>query len=162
MVDQGDFGIVLGVVGIVITVALGVPALRRRRVAPHWTEPHWTVGTMKVRTQRLPVLTARWGVRGSLPIQAVECAVQSPAGKWHVCAWPKGTVQPPQERLYTYVNLLDGKPFNSTIASPADIGKPVQDLTQRAIKGEYQLRITWHEPEKPTRKRQKTFTYLVT
>ena len=94
-------------------------------------------------------------------IQGVECAVRSPTGEWHVCTWPKGRVEPPKGDLYTYVNLLDGKPFNTTITSPADLGKPVKDLTEGAVKGKYQLRIRWFEPEKPTRRRQRIFSYVV-
>ena len=46
-------------------------------------------------------------------------------------------------------------------SSPADIGKPVKDFTDKAVKGKYQLRIVWFEPEKPTRRRQKIFSYVV-
>jgi len=161
-VDQGNWGIVLAIVGIGATMALGIPALRRRRVAPHWTEPQWIVGAMKIRTHRVPVLTVRWGVRGQNAIQGVECAVRSPRVDWRVCAWPKGRLEPPREDLYTYVNLLDGNPFNSIVTSPVDLGKPVEDFTGRAVKGKYQLRIRWFEPDKPARRRQRVFSYVIT
>jgi hypothetical protein len=160
--DQGDLGIVLAIVGIAATIGLEIPALRRRRIALHWTNPVWTLGAMKIRTHRVPVLTVRWGVRGRNAIQGVECAVRSPKSDWRVCALPKGRVEPPKEDLYTYVSLLDGSPFNSTISSPADLGKPVEDLTKSAVKGKYQLRIRWFEPERPARRRQKVFSYVVT
>lgn len=67
----------------------------------------------------------------------------------------------PKDDLYTYINLLDGRPFNSTITSPNDIGKPVTDLTSQAVKGKYALRIRWVEPERPRRRRQKVFSYTV-
>lgn len=76
-------------------------------------------------------------------------------------AWPKGQVQLPKDDLCTYVNLLDGQPFNSTIASTADIGRPVMDLTAKAVKGTYTLRIRWVEPERPRRVRQKLFSHHV-
>ena len=75
--------------------------------------------------------------------------------------WPKGQLQLPKDDLYTYVNLLNGQPFNSTIASPADIGKSVSDLTAQTVKGTYLLRIRWVEPERPRRARQKVFSYDV-
>lgn len=124
---QGDFGILLAAVGIVLTVVLGLAALRRRRAAPHWTPPGWTVGAMKVGTQRLPVATIRWTVRGEGEAQGVECAVRSPSGSWQRCASPSGRLQLPKSDLCAYVNLVDGQPFNTTIASPAGIRAPVTD-----------------------------------
>lgn len=116
---------------------------------------------MKIRTQRLPVLTVKWGVRGSNAIQGLECAIRAPEGDWQVCAWPRGRLVPPKDDLYTYINLVNGSPFNSTITSPADIGKPVEDFTEKAVKGRYQLRIVWFEPERPRRRRKKLFSYTV-
>lgn len=159
---QGDLGIVLGIVGIVITVVLGLAALpRRRRSAPHWTRPDWKTAPMKVGGQRLPVLTIRWNLRGSSSIQGVSCAVRLPSGAWRECKSPRGSLDPPKDGLFTHVNLVDGETFNATIASPADIGKPVTDLTGRAVKGKYALRIQWVEPEIPSRVRRKEFLHVV-
>ncbi|MCP8999859.1 hypothetical protein NFC73_08960 [Pseudarthrobacter sp. RMG13] len=159
--DPTTLGILLGLVGIAITVALGLPPLLRRRSVTHWTPPTWNRGTEKIGTTRIPVVTVRWAVRGSnASIQGVECSVRGPSGKWRQLAAPKGKLDLPKENLYTYINLVDELPFNSVVASPVNIGKPVSDAVALAKKGRYQLRIRWYEDDKP-RRREKVFSYVV-
>ena len=161
VVSQGDWGIVIGVVSGVLTVVFGVPVYRCRKMKPHWTQPTWTVAAQRHGTFRLPVLTIRWEVRGAGELQGVECAVQPPSGDWQVCSTPKGSISLPKSNMYTYVDLRNGRTFNTTIASPADIGKPVTDLTAEAVPGRCSLRIRWYEPHRPSRQRQTTFTHIV-
>lgn len=159
--SQGDWGIVLAIAGIVITIGFGAPVLKRRRFKPSWTQPIWTSTSLKQRTHLLPVLRIEWSVRGTGVLQDVECAVRSPSGTWRTCSSPKGTVSLPRRNLYTYVDLRNGHTFNTTIASPVDHGKPVTDLTGDAVPGKYALRIRWYEPNKPSRRRQTIFTHVV-
>lgn len=133
--DLTILGIVLGFVGIGATILLGVPPLIRRRVAPHRTSPSWTLGAMKIGTTRVPVLTVRWAARGTTSIQGVECAVRGPLGKWYQCSTPKGTLDLRNEHLYTYIHLVTQRPFNSTVSSPTDFGKPLNDIVNLAVKG---------------------------
>lgn len=159
--DQGDWGILLGVVGIALTIIFGVPAYRRRGTKPHWTQPTWTSSSLKQFTHLLPVLKAQWEVRGTGELQNVECAVQSPSGAWQPCSSPTGTLTLPKRNMYTYIDLRNGHPFNTTIASPVHHGKPVTDLTGDAVTGKYVLRIRWYEPTKPSQQREVTFTHIV-
>lgn len=159
--SQGDWGIVIGLVGVALTVVFGIPVYLRRRHKQHWIAPTWTVRAQKQRTSLLPVLEIRWGVRGTGELQEVECAVQAPTGTWQTCSWPSGNIALPRNNLYSYVDLRTGKPFSSTIASAADIGKSISDLTADAVPGKYTLRITWYEPDKPARQRRVTFTHTV-
>ena len=159
--SQGDWGIVIGIVSVVLTVGFGVLAYRRRRVKPYWAQPRWTVAAQKHGTFRLPVLTIRWEVRGTGELQGVECAVKPPSGDWQVCSSPKGSISLPRTNMYTYVDLRNGRTFNTTVASPADLGKPVTDLTAEAVPGRYTLRIRWYEPYRPSRQRETTFAHIV-
>lgn len=159
--DSATLGIVLALAGIVITLALGLPPLLRRRNVVHWDSPVWRRETKKIRTTRVPTVTVRWSVRGSnTAIQDVECAIQGPSGKWVSLAYPKGKLDVPKENLFTYINLLNERPFNSVISSPADMGKPVVNATASARLGRYRLRIRWYEGVKK-RRREKIFSYVV-
>lgn len=160
-VSKEDWGIVIGLASIALGLLACWPVLRRRRAALHWTAPTWKAGPMRVRTKRIPVLTIRWGLLGVGEAQGVECAVRSPKGEWSTCAWPKGTLRPPKENLYTYVNLLTGETFNTQISSPVDFGKPVVDFTDGLVAGEYVLRLRWFEAERPTKQHERTFAHVV-
>lgn len=131
-----------------------------RSVAP---SGHHTLDSPEVDGQPdlTPVLCARWDVRGSDTIQGVECRVRSPNGGWKVCTWPRGRLAIPKDDLYTYINLTNGQPFNTTLSSPLDYGRATEDITDLAVKGKYKLRLTWHEEDHPKRKRQQTFSYTL-
>lgn len=159
--DLATLGILLAVAGIVMTIVLGLPPLLRRRSVTYWTSPSWTRQTQKIGTRRVPTLAIRWSVRGSKSnIQGVLCATQGPSGEWFTFSHPKGVVNLPKEDLFTYINLLSEKPFNSTITSPSDIGKPVTDAAGKISLGRYKLRICWYEGNKK-RQHEKIFSFIV-
>jgi hypothetical protein len=81
---------------------------------------------------------------------------------WRRLTWPTGQVDPPKDNLYTYIGLIDGRPFNATVTSLADIRQPAQDLTDQAVKGRYELRIRWVNASRPSRTREKTHSHMVT
>lgn len=155
----------LTVVSIVVTVVgivVGIMTWKRRRAALHWTTPSWNSGRSKVGAAVIPTLTPRWQVRGTETIHGVECAVHWPGGpEWRVSSWPGGKVTM-NMNLYVHINMLNGHPFTATISSPADHGKPVTDRTAEAVKGEYRLRIRWHESATPKKQREKIFRHKVT
>lgn len=133
----------------------------RRQARAYWTAPDWTPSSQNVGRSIVPVVKATWAVRGSEPAQGVVVQVRDPRKTWRTCSSPKGTVSVPTDRLYTYVDLRNGTPFNATAHSPADLGKPVEDLRGQAILGQYRLRITWSEPSRPKKRYRVEYRHKV-